>query len=200
MTIAVTRIADHDIDPVFLKRWSPRAFADELIDDSTLFRLFEAARWAPSGNNSQPWRFIYTRRDSDDWADFYSLLNEKNQRWAAKAAALVVLISKTTHVRQGAAEATPLRNHSLDAGAAWASLAFQAEHLGWSTHAIGGFNREKARQLLVIPGGFHIEIAIAIGKRAAGDTLPEEFRAREQPSLRLPLSELVAQGKFSFVS
>lgn len=88
MTIAVTRIADHDIDPVFLKRWSPRAFADELIDDSTLFRLFEAARWAPSGNNSQPWRFIYTRRDSDDWADFYSLLNEKNagplkqRRWS----------------------------------------------------------------------------------------------------------------------
>lgn len=111
-----------------------------------------------------------------------------------------MLISKTTHIRQGAAEATPLRNHSLDAGAAWASLAFQAEHVGWSTHAIGGFDREKARQLLAIPDGFHIEIAIAIGKRAAGDALPEEFRAREQPSLRLPLSELVAQGRFSFVS
>lgn len=198
MTTAVARVADHDIDPVFINRWSPRSFADDTIDDETLFRLFEAARWAPSGNNSQPWRFIYAKRNSAAWPDFYSLLNEKNQRWASRAAVLVVLVSKTAQVRKGAAEATPLRNHSLDAGAAWASLAFQAEYLGWSTHAIGGFNRERSRELLQVPQDFHVEIAIAIGKRSAIESLPEEFHEREQPSQRLPLSELVAQGKFSF--
>ena len=193
-----TRIPAYAIDPVFAARWSPRAFSGAAIELPELFALFEAARWAPSANNSQPWRFVFARRDTPHWDVFFALLNEGNQRWAANAAALVVLVSKTTHLRPGADAPTPLRNHSLDSGAAWLSLALQAEKQGWRTHAIGGFDRDGASKLLAIPDGYAVEIAIAIGKQATPDTLPEDLRLREQPTQRVPLEHIVAEGKFSF--
>lgn len=193
-----SRIPDHDIHPIFLQRWSPRAFSSDAIDEATLFRLFEAARWAPSGNNSQPWRFIYATRDTEQWPLFTELLNEKNRLWASKAAALIVLVSKTTNLRKGASEPTPLRNHSLDAGAAWANLALQAEFLGWKTHAIGGFDREKARELLKVPAGYQVELAIALGKQGDIAQLDAEFHEREKPNSRNPISSFVAEGAFHF--
>ncbi|HSH97522.1 MAG: nitroreductase family protein [Methylophilaceae bacterium] len=192
------RVAEYDINPIFIERWSPRAFTGETIEDPLLFSLFEAARWAPSANNSQPWRFIYSKRDSAYWPALLSIANENNQRWAAKAGAIVALISKTSHIRNGETEPSPLRNHSLDAGAAWTSLALQALHAGLATHAIGGFDREKAREILAIPEGFHIEILIAIGKQAERNSLPADFQAREQPTPRRPLSQFIAEGSFSF--
>jgi nitroreductase len=193
-----SRIPDHNIHPIFTQRWSPRAFADAAIDTATLFSLFEAARWAPSGNNSQPWRFIYATRDSDQWPLFTELLNEKNRLWASKATALIILVSKTTNLRKGTSEPTPLRNHSLDAGAAWANLALQAEFLGWKTHAIGGFDREKSREQLNIPKGYHVELAIALGKQGNIDQLDAEFQERERPSSRKPIGSFVAEGVFRF--
>ncbi len=193
------RIPDYPVADLFVNRWSPRAFSGEAIGRDELFTLFEAARWAPSASNAQPWRFIYALNDgSAEWARFHGLLNEKNQAWSARAAALVVLVSKTHHLRDAAAEATPLRSHSLDAGAAWASLAFQAECSGWRTHAIGGFDRESARQALAVPEGFHIEVAIAIGRQADPLSLPDDLRAREVPNQRKPLGEIVARGRFAF--
>ncbi|BCM24323.1 nitroreductase family protein [Methyloradius palustris] len=192
------RITEYDINPIFIQRWSPRAFTGEAIDESLLFSLFEAARWAPSANNSQPWRFIYAKRDSAHWHALLGLTNENNQRWAAKAGAIVALISKTSHIRNGETEPSPLRNHSLDAGAAWTSLALQALYAGLATHAIGSFDREKAREVLSIPEGFHIEILIAIGKQAERDSLPADLQAREQPTPRQSLSQFVAEGSFSF--
>lgn len=199
MTAALNvRTPDHDISELFLKRWSPRAFSGEVLERATLFSFFEAARWAPSANNSQPWRFIYALRDSEHWPLFLGLLNDNNQRWAANASALVVLVSKTTHVRKGADEATPLRSHALDAGAAWASLAFQAEHAGWRTHAIGGFDRSRAVEALGIPEGYHVNVAIAIGKQAERSSLPDDLQGREQPNERKPLRDIVAEGRFNF--
>lgn len=192
------RIPDHQVHEVFLQRWSPRAFTGEVIDDATLFSFFEAARWSPSANNSQPWRFIYSKNGSASWDGLYALLNEGNQRWASKASALIVLVSKTTHLRNGEGEPSPLRNHAFDAGAAWASLALQAEHDGWRTHAIGGFDREKAREVLGVPEGFHVNVAIAIGRQADIATLSPELQAREKPNQRRPVSELVAEGRFAF--
>ncbi len=192
------RVADYDIAPVFIERWSPRAFTAESIDDKVLLGLFEAARWAPSANNSQPWRFIYAKNGSEHWSKILGLANENNQRWAAKAGVIVALVSKTTHVRNGETSPTPLRNHSLDAGAAWTNLALQAVHSGLATHAIGGFDREKARDILNIPQGFHVEILIAIGKQAAKNTLPEDIQAREHPTPRKPLMYFVAEGDFNF--
>ena len=158
------RQAESDISPIFLNRWSPRAFTGEPVEDAALFSLFEAARWAPSANNSQPWRFIYAKNGGVGWGKLLGLANENNRRWAARAGVLVALLSKKTHVRKGDTEPTPLRNHSLDAGAAWASLAFQAVHVGLATHAIGGFDRDNAPSVLGVPEGFQVEILIAIGK------------------------------------
>ena len=192
------RIADHDIDPLFINRWSPRAFTGETIPENELFRLFEAARWAPSANNSQPWRFIYARRNEGRWTYLLSLLNPGNQVWAENASALVVLVSRTHHQRPGESETSPLRTHALDAGAAWASLAFQAELSGWRTHAIGGFNRTAAPGVLGIPDGYSVDIVIAIGRQSDSTTLSPELQAREKPNARKPLAELVAEGRFAF--
>lgn len=198
MTAIAHRIPEHEINPLFTGRWSPRAFTGETIDPTTLLSLFEAARWSPSANNSQPWRFVYALNGSAYWPTFFDLLNDGNRTWAANASVLVILLSKTSHFRKGASQATPLRSHSLDTGAAWASLAFQAEYLGWRTHAIGGFDKDKARQVLAIPDGYHVEVAIAIGKQAQRDSLPTDLQAREQPSQRKPLHEIVAEGRFAF--
>lgn len=198
MTLISNRNAQHSIAPIFIDRWSPRAYTGETIDDATLFSLFEAARWAPSANNSQPWRFIYTKNGSAHWNDLFALLNENNQRWVSRAAALIVLVSKKTHVRPGETAPSPLKNHSLDAGAAWASLAFQAYQLGWRTRAIGGFNRDAAPAALGVPEGYQVEILIAVGKQADKSVLPEDFHEREQPTPRKPIEKFIAEGTFSF--
>lgn len=198
MTNTQERLAAYEIDPIFTTRWSPRAFTGETIGESELLRLFEAARWAPSSSNSQPWRYVYARKDSAAWPTFLGLLADRNQIWAKNAAALVVLITKTTHRRKAGDAPSPLRNHALDAGASWASLAFQAVHAGWRTRAIGGFDRERAREALGVPAGFEIQIAIAIGRQAEAATLPDDFRAQERPNQRLPLAHIVAEGRFRF--
>ncbi|ATE62447.1 nitroreductase family protein [Thauera sinica] len=198
MTNKHERLSSFGIDPIFTARWSPRAFTGETIGESELLGLFEAARWAPSSNNSQPWRYVYARRDSAAWPGFLDLLAERNRLWAQQAAALVVLVTKTTHRRQARDDPKPLRTHALDAGASWASLAFQAVHAGWRTRAIGGFDRDRAREVLGVPAGFEVQIAIAIGRQAEAATLPDDFREQERPNQRLPLERIVAEGRFSF--
>ncbi|SDB91123.1 nitroreductase family protein [Paraburkholderia lycopersici] len=192
------RKAEYDIAPIFTNRWSPRAFTGAAVDDETLYALFEAARWAPSANNAQPWRFIYARKDSASWPAVFGLLNENNQRWAANASVLIVLLSARTHVRPGSSEPSPLVSHSLDAGAAWASLAFQAYYAGLSAHAIGGFDRAKARIVLNVPEGYQVEVAIAVGKRADSSVLPRDLQEREWPTQRRPVNAFVAEGRFAF--
>ncbi|MEJ1959504.1 MAG: nitroreductase family protein [Nitrosomonadales bacterium] len=93
------RVTEYNINDIFINRWSRRAYTGEAIDDQTLFSLFEAARWAPSANNSQPWRFIYVKNGSEYWDPLLKAANERNQRWAAKAGVLIVLISKKTQIR-----------------------------------------------------------------------------------------------------
>lgn len=194
----MSRQSDYSAHPQFIERWSPRSFTGEPIAQEELFAMFEAARWAPSANNSQPWRFVYTTRDSSNWKAFLDLLIESNQRWATRASALIILLSKTQHLRPGNDQPTPLFSHTLDAGAAWAHLALQAEHSGWRSHAIGGFDRDRARQLLGVPDEYKVEIAIAIGRQAERHYLPVELQEREQPSPRHPVQALVAEGRFAF--
>jgi nitroreductase len=191
------RIPEFTVESLFLERWSPRAFTTDRLDDGTFFSLFEAARWAPSANNSQPWRFIYAHNDGKGWPELFSLLNQYNKRWAGRAAALVLILSKKVHARDGG-DPAPLRNHSFDAGAAWASLAFQAHYAGLKTHAIGGFDREAARKLFSIPEAFHVEILVAIGRQGEPTQLPPDFHDREKPNGRRPVRDLVAEGEFSF--
>jgi len=197
-TMSQTRTPEHDIHSLFLDRWSPRAFTGEPIDDATLLSFFEAARWAPSAYNSQPWRFLYAKNGTEHWPLFTGLLSEFNRAWAQNASALVILLSKTSFVPPGKTDAIPATTHAFDAGAAWANLALQASLEGWHTHAIGGYDKDKAREALGIPEGYALEAAIAIGKRGDKTLLSASLQEREQPSPRRPLAELVAEGGFAF--
>jgi nitroreductase len=191
-----TRIPQYPADDLFVNRWSPRAFTGESIPDLTLRTLFEAVRWAPSSNNSQPWRLLFAKRGSPDFDKFLALLGARNQTWANRASVLIVIVSKSTHTAPGQQAVTDAPNHSFDAGAAWAHLALQASLLGWSAHAMGGFDRAKARDVLNVPRDYHVDIAIAVGKRGDKSILPEEFHSREAPSGRLPISEITIEGGF----
>jgi nitroreductase len=197
MTTANSRSTDYPIDPLFLQRWSPRSFTGAPISDSDLMTILDAARWAPSAFNSQPWRFVYARRDTDAWPRLLGLLSESNQRWARNASALLILVSKTTLLR--AEKEVPSWSHSLDAGAAWCSLALQAHLSGWAAHGMVGFDKERAVTELGVPAGYRVEAAIAIGKRADRSLLPEPLQAREQPSNRMPLSRMVGEGHFGAI-
>jgi len=190
------RIADHPIAPIFLNRWSSRAFTSEPISDEALFALFEAARWAPSAYNSQPWRFVYAKRDSPAWPKLLSVLVPYNQVWAGGAAALVFVVSNPTFTPAGKSEPTLSRSASFDAGAAWASLAFQACLDGWVAHGMGGFDEGAARAALNVPADHRIEAAVAIGCRGERACLPERYHAGEAPNSRRPISETVFEGAF----
>lgn len=190
------RMPDHEIAPFFVSRWSRRAFGPDAIPDAELSRIFEAARWAPSGGNVQPWRFLYARRDSAQWQDFLRVLNERNQAWAAGAAVLIAILSRK--VREVDGETRPHRSHSFDAGAAWANLSLQAHLLGWGTRGIGGFNIPAARAALQVPDDYEIEAFVALGRPAEKAVLPQDFHALEVPTSRRPLADFVREGIFSF--
>ena len=183
----------HPIDPPFVDRWSPRSFTAEPVPDAVLSSAFEAARWAPSASNAQPWRFLVSRRDDADWPDFTGLLLPRNALWAAQASALILILSERLVERRG--EVVPNVSHSFDAGAAWANFAHQALLLGWHTHGIGGFDRAAARDRLAIPEDFAIEAMVALGRAGGIDGLHPDFHAAEEPSGRRPLEESVFAGR-----
>lgn len=193
-----TRQTDYPIDPLFLNRWSPRAFTGEAVDDATLFSFFEAARWAPSAFNSQPWRFIYAKNSSDQWPAFLDLLFEFNRSWAGNASALILVLSRTTFTPPGKDQPIAMPSHAFDTGAASALLMLQASLSGWATHGIGGFDKERTRNQLNIPAHYTVESAIAIGRRADKSILPIGLQDKEIPSSRRPISEFVADGRFLF--
>ncbi|WP_412769366.1 nitroreductase family protein [Ralstonia pseudosolanacearum] len=155
-----------------------------------------AARWAPSAYNHQPWRFLYARRDDAHWADFLGLLVSANVAWAQHAAARVFVLSDTRLDRDAEADAVPSRSHSFDAGAAWAQLALQAVRLGYRARAMAGVDYARARTVLKVPERFHIEIAVAVGRRGAAMSLPVPLQPHEGPTPRRALDELAFSGPF----
>lgn len=191
-----TRQADHPVDPLFTARWSPRAFTGEPLDDATLWTLFEAARWAPSASNLQPWRFIFAKHGTPAFDTMLSGLVPFNQGWAKTASVLVTVLSAKTSVPPGKTDAQPNAWHSFDTGAAWAQLALQAHLLGLHTHGMGGFVADRLRPALGIPDDHAIEAVVAIGKLGDKLQLPEALQARELPSGRRPIAELVFEGRF----
>ena len=191
------RTPDHLIRPLFLKRWSPRAFTGAPMPAEELARIFEAARWAPSSYNSQPWRFLYAHRDTPHWPVFLGLLGESNQSWAKNAAVLIVAVSKTTMRPPGRDEDIPSYSHSFDTGAAWCNLALQATAMGWHAHGMVGFDIPRAAVELRVPPGHRVEAAIAIGKLGDKSLLPEALQAREAPNGRDPISSFAFEGGFA---
>lgn len=178
------RQPDHEVDPIFINRWSPRSFLEKEVPEEVLMRVLEAARWAPSANNSQPWRFILARTPEEREL-FHSFIFERNLEWCKNAPVLAVLISDKQN-----------RMDAFDSGTAWGFLSLQAIKEGLKTHAIGGFDKEKAREVLNIPEEFNIQVAIAIGYQGEKEALPEDFQARELPSNRRPLVETIFEGKY----
>ncbi|MFU1796019.1 nitroreductase family protein [Paenibacillus azoreducens] len=183
------RNSEYPVSPLFLNRWSTRAFSNREVSDQDLYTVLDAAHWAPSASNSQPWRFIVARTE-EQRSVFHQFIHELNLAWVSSAPVLIVVASDKL---KGNGE--PNVAHAFDAGAAWASMAIQATMLGLFTHAMGGFDRNKSRQMLNIPDNFEIHAVIALGYKGDKSALPEAIRQREVPNSRRPLNELVYEGK-----
>lgn len=186
------RELEYPCNELFPKRWSPRAFSGESITNEELMTLFEAARWAPSAYNNQSWRFIYAKRDTEDWKKFFNLLAEPNRVWCKNAAVLIVTISKKIFDHNG----KPSITHSFDTGSAWGSLALQGTLSGLFVHGMQGFDYLKAKNELNIPEDYSVEMMIAIGKPGTKENLPENLQAIELPSDRKKMSEIIMEGCF----
>ncbi len=187
------RQLEHGANPIFPNRWSARAMSGKPLERSALCKLMEAARWAPSSFNNQPWRFFYSLRDSESWPLFLSLLTPNNRTWCENAGALLVIASKNTFDHNG----KPMRTHSFDTGAAWMSLALQGHLSGLVVHGMGGFDYARAHAELRMPEDWVVEAMATIGYPAPPNSLPEPLRSREKPSGRKPLDEIAFEGAFT---
>lgn len=185
------------IDPLFLDRWSPRAFDASDIAEREVLRLIEAARWAPSAFNAQPWRFLYALRGGADWPLFLDLLLPFNQVWANHASALLFILSDMQMRNADGSPRGESYSHSFDAGAAWMLLALQARREGLYARAMTGFDIARATRNLGVPEDYRIEAAVAIGRLGDPATLPDRLREREQPSDRAPLDQIALAGPFT---
>lgn len=194
MSISEYRTKEQNISEIFINRWSPRAMSGEPISDEELFSLFEAARWAPSSYNNQPWRFIYAKRDTVYWNKLFNFLLEGNQSWVKNAGVVVVLISKTTSDHNDSF----MRTHSFDTGAAWENLALQGSLNGLVVHGMSGLDYEKATSELGLTDEYKVEMMFAVGKPGKIEELPEKLQEIEKPSGRKKITEIVSEGEFNF--
>ena len=188
--VFATRVAQAAADEQFIRRWSPRAMSGEALSLEELEPLFEAARWAPSCFNSQPWRFIYALKGGAHWDAHLALLMDMNQAWAQHAGALIAVVSKRTFEHNG----KPAPTASFDTGSAWMSMALQAQHMGLVTHGMWGFHHERAPEALNLSDDYQVEAMVAVGKPGNAADLPEPYAEREVPSERKPLAELAFEG------
>lgn len=186
------RTPEYKVDEIFLNRWSARAMSGESLADAQLMALFDAARWAPSEYNNQPWHFIYAKRGTKHWDALFNLLVPFNQEWCKNAAVLVVIVSRNIN-DDGSARHT----HSFDTGAAWQNIALQGSLNGLVVHGMAGFDYGRAQKELHIPKEYTVEAMIAIGHPASEAVLPESMRAGEKNrSGRKPVQEFISEGVF----
>lgn len=186
---------DHPIHDLLRRRWSPRAFSDRVVEPETLQSLFEAARWAPSSNNEQPWHFIVGTKDDAHAHDrLFQCLKEGNKKWAFRAPVLMLSVARLNFED----EDTPNRHAWHDTGMAVFSLTVQATALGLVVHQMAGFDVNKARADLKIPAGYDPVAMIAVGYPGDPDELPDSLRGRElKPRERKPVTEFVSSGTWN---
>ena len=187
-----SRKPNYPIQALILHRHSPRAMSGASLSDDELMPLFEAARWAPSSYNAQPWRFVYAHRDTEHWDTFFNFLVEFNQSWAKNAAVLVVVLSRRLFEKND----KPAPTHAFDAGAAWENLALEASSRNLVAHGMEGFDYVAAREKLGVPDEYDVQAMIAIGKPGRKEDLPEDLQEGEVPSDRRALEEIVMEGRF----
>jgi nitroreductase len=184
------RKSDYNISPMILDRHSAREMSGEPLAEEEFLPLFEAARWAPSSYNNQPWRFVYAKRDTKHWDGFFDLLAPFNQMWCKNAALLVIIASKKTFDHNN----KPSGTHSFDAGAAWENLALEGTRRGLVVHGMEGFDYDGAEKLLNLGDEYQVEEMIAIGKPGKNENLAEQYKDKEL-SGRKPLSETAFEGR-----
>ncbi|MGE5401754.1 MAG: nitroreductase family protein [Ignavibacteriales bacterium] len=180
------------------KRLSPRAFSGKAIEEDVIISLFEAARWAPSGGNEQPWRFIFASiNDLENFNKIVDTMSEGNRAWARNAPLLIIGITK---LDRGISK--QLNKYAYyDLASAVAYLTIQATTVDLFVHQIGGFNPAIIREQFEIPDNYDPAILLAVGYRGDPGTLPENLRVRElAPRIRKPLEELVFSGKFGIIN
>ena len=183
---------DVPVHELITNRWSPRAFAEKPVSSEVLRALFEAARWAPSSNNEQPWAyFVATKGDAENYAKMLGVLVEFNANWAKQAPVLALSVAHVKMQRDG----KPNRVALHDVGSATSQLTLEANSRGLQVHQMAGFDAEKARQTFAIPLDWEPVAGIALGYPGDPESLPEKLRERElAPRTRKPLSEFVMTG------
>lgn len=165
----------HKILDEIVYRWSPRSMTGRTLPKEDLLSLFEAARWAPSAFNNQPWRFYYALRDSDGFSDLLGLLVEKNRQWCINAACLLIVVSKKTYDHNG----RPMRSHVYDTGAAWMAFAIEGLRRGYVVHGMAGFDNEAATEYLALGEEYQVNFMAAVGD-PAGEVETEAVSQRKQ--------------------
>lgn len=180
---------DHPVHELITKRWSPYAFADRDVAPDDLRCLLEAARWAPSSYNEQPWTyFIATRHESDQYEKIFSCLVEGNQAWAKAAPVLMLCCTKLTFNRNDKPNAAAIHDLGLAAG----NLCLEATARGISVHQMIGILPDKAREVFSIPDDVEAKTAMAIGYATTPEDLPDELKKRDTaPRTRKPLSDFI---------
>jgi len=184
------RVPEVEVDAMFVDRWSPRSFDPAPLGEDQIAALFEAARWAPSCFNEQPWLFCYATGENERQR-YLGALVEKNRAWAQHAPLLVFVVARSQFRSNG----KPNRHAAFDAGAAWMSLAIQARRLGLYAHAMAGFSVEKAHEILALDDeNYQVMAAVAVGRRSDPAALPEDLEKVEHPNERKPLDEVMRKG------
>jgi len=188
----------YPIHDLIKRRWSPRAFSDRSIKPETLQSLLEAARWAPSSNNEQPWSFIVAAKDDpDEFGRLLSCLVEGNSLWAQHAPVLMVSVARLSFEDDG----QPNRHAFHDVGQAVANLIVQATALGLMVHQMAGFHPDKVRELYSVPKEFEPVAAMALGYPGDPQSLPDKLKKRElAPRERKPITEFVFTGRWGRTS
>jgi nitroreductase len=191
---APTNFPVHDL---IRDRWSPRAFSDKPVGREVLASLFEAARWAPSSNNEQPWAYLVaTKGNAEDFAKTLSVLVEFNANWAKNAPVLLLAVSRLKFPN-----GNPNRNAFYDTGAATMLLSIEATARGLAVHQMAGFDPAKAKQVFEIPADCEPITAIAIGYPGDPNSLSQKLQDRENaPRTRKPLTEFVMSGRWGHTS
>ncbi len=186
------RTSEFPINQQFTNRWSSRAFSKEIVTKKELMSLFEAARWAPSSYNSQPWKFVWARNGSPEFKKMFDCLVPFNQEWVKHSPILITILSKDTFDHNNEFS----RTHSFDTGAAWANFALQASLNGIVAHGMSGFDYDKVKKELHAPEGYTVEAMVAVGKKGTKEDAPTKIRSMEKMSDRKPVSNFVFEGRF----
>lgn len=186
---------DHEIHPLIAHRWSPRVFADKAVEPEKLHQLFEAARWAASSNNVQPWRFMFAKKGSEAYDEIFDHLSDYNKKWCASAPILML-----TAYKKQFDNGSENFHASHDLGLAMGNLSIQAQAIGLAVHSMAGVNWEKAHKTYDVPEGYHITTAVAIGYYGGEvSVLPDDMEKSETAERkRISQKEFVGHEEWTF--